>query len=41
MKLSFSERYRQARLYAAQVRRRQEMGKKYAHYQSRQQEQKR
>lgn len=31
MNLTFSERYRQARLYAAQVRARKAMGSKYDH----------
>ena len=31
MTLPFTERYRQARLYAAQVRRRRAMGDKYVH----------
>jgi hypothetical protein len=31
MKLTFAERYRQARLYAAQVRVRRAMGDKYRH----------
>jgi hypothetical protein len=32
MSLPFHERYRQARLYAAQVRTRRAMGEKYAHH---------
>ena len=30
--LSFAERYQQARLYAAQVRQRQAMGRRYDHH---------
>lgn len=30
--LTLTERYAQARLYAAQVRKRREMGEKYDHY---------
>jgi hypothetical protein len=30
-RISFAERYRQARLYAAQVRKRREMGARYEH----------
>jgi hypothetical protein len=32
MNLPFPERYRQARLYAAQVRQRQAMGRRYDHH---------
>ena len=32
IRLTFTERYQQARLYAAQVRARQAMGARYAHF---------